>query len=121
MTLKSLQARLHARARELESAEGTIHKLKLEQLARDRQICELKARLAMLETAAIEAQDGARGAGLRTEQQAELDRLKMELATRTQELELHDQMVAAAERERATDRAYIEDLEAHLAQPKPQP
>lgn len=120
MTLKSLQVRLHARARELEAAEVTIQKLKLDQLARDRQISELKARLLMLEAAAIDAQDSAPPAGLRTDEYAELDRLKTELATRAQELELHDQIVAAAERERVTYRAYIEHLEAQLAEVQPQ-
>lgn len=120
--LSSLQSRLHARARELESAGGTIHKLKLEILARDRQIYELKTRVMRLEAEAVEPQRGTDSpVGPRAAEHAELNRLKIELASRAQDLELHDQIVTAAERERATYRAYIDYLQGELAESQLQP
>jgi len=48
-SLKSLRDRLHDRARELQSAQSTVHALRLEQLAQDRQIRELQSKVAELE------------------------------------------------------------------------
>ena len=96
--LESLRERLNERLRELQNAEVTIHTLRLEQLARDRQICALKARLFEVEVLAQTGQ-GESSFSLPQRQDA-----------------LYDQLVAAADQERTTYLEYIEHLKAQLAQ-----
>ena len=116
-SLETLRNRLHERARELQTAEGTVHALRLEQLARDNQIHELRKRIAELETqvAAMPAERSA--PPIQTNDYAEeLERIKAELSMRAQELEFQDRIVAAAQRERETHSAYVEHLRAQLAE-----
>ncbi|MBV8727878.1 MAG: hypothetical protein JO233_08830 [Candidatus Eremiobacteraeota bacterium] len=98
--VQTLQARLDGRLRELQNAEVTIHVLKLEQLARDRQICDLKARIFELETSAAGSHDERQSRERREDEPGP---------------ELYDALVAAAEQERATHLEYIEHLKAQLA------
>ena len=97
--IRSLQARLEQRFRELCNAETTIHTLRLEQLARERQISELKAQLFAAATSGSAAGESARAS-----------------AAIEQPSELYDEIVAAADQERATYLEYIEHLKARLAE-----
>ena len=98
-TIRSLEARLEQRFRELCNAETTIHTLRLEQLARERQISELKARLFAAATSG-----SAAGEGVSSPTAPE------------QPPQLYDEIVAAADQERATYLEYIEYLKARLAE-----
>lgn len=115
ISLEILQARLDARARELQAAGVTIHALKLEQMARDRQICELKARLFELEIASIDAQVDNLPATLGSGEPL-MKRTEVQLARHIEELALQEQLVAAAEQERAAHLEYIQHLKTELAE-----
>ena len=101
--VNALQARLEVRLKELQTAEATIHALRLEQLARDRQISTLKTRIFELEEAALVGNKDA------TQNKSQPD-------SSQREGELYDHLVAAAEQERATHLEYIEHLKAQIAQ-----
>ena len=81
------------------NAETTIHTLRLEQLARERQISELKARLFAAATSGTAAGE-----------------ISSATASPEQPSELYDEIVAAADQERATYLEYIEHLKARLAE-----
>ena len=97
--IRSLQARLEQRFRELCNAETTIHTLRLEQLARERQISELKAQLFAAATSGNAS-----------------DKPATSTTAPEQPSELYDEIVAAADQERATHLEYIEYLKARLAE-----
>jgi len=115
-SLKSLRDRLHERARELRSAEDSVHMLKLAQLARDREIEQLKSRIADLESevAGTPAVPQLPPSPPPRPDYRALEQIRAELEMRAEELELQDRIVAAAERERATHMAYIEHLQAQM-------
>ena len=108
--------KLRARTHELQEAQDKLHVLRLCQLASDREVNELKAQLFKIGAKSIPSQPGVMMQQAAADEESDFESLRQTLASRLEELEIQDRLVAAADQERATHLAYIEYLKGQLAQ-----